>query len=74
MDWGADEAKGGWGTSFSPYIYAARIFAPGEMASEITEIFYAFGPLLNKFMSVGICLSIFVVSCSSLSEVRQCRI
>ena len=26
----------------------------GEMASEIQEIFYAFGPQLNTFMSVGI--------------------
>ena len=26
----------------------------GEMASEIPEIFYAFGPQLNTFMSVGI--------------------
>ena len=28
----------------------------GEMASEIHEIFYAFGPQLNTFMSVGISL------------------
>ena len=42
----------------------------GEMASEIHEIFYAFGPQLNTFMSVGIWL-IFVVSCSSLSEVSS---
>ena len=28
----------------------------GEMASEIHEIFYAFGPQLNTFMSVGIWL------------------
>ena len=59
MDLGADDAKGGWGTSFSPYIYATRIFAPGEMASEIPEIFYAFGPLLNTFMSVAILLKYF---------------
>ena len=46
----------------------------GEMASEIREICYAFGPQLKTFMSVGIWLKDFVVSCSSLSEVRQCRI
>ena len=42
-----------------------------EGASEIPGIFYAFGPQLNVFMSVGICLSIFVVSCFSMSEVRH---
>ena len=31
----------------------------GEMESEIPEIFYAFGPLLNTFMSVGILLKYF---------------
>ena len=31
----------------------------GEMASEIHEIFYAFGPQLNTFMSVGIWLKYF---------------
>jgi len=46
----------------------------GEMAPEIPEIFYAFGPQLKAFMYFGIWLSIFVVSCSSLSEVRQYRI
>ena len=47
-----------------------------ENASEIHEIFYVFGPQVNAFMSVGIWLEYFhgVVSCSSLSEVRQCRI
>ena len=39
----------------------------GEMASEIPEIVYAFGPQL-KFMAVGILLKYFAVSCSSLSE------
>ena len=29
------------------------------MASEIPEIFYAFGPLLDTFMSVGILLKYF---------------
>ena len=40
----------------------------GEMASKIPEVFYAFGPQLNAFVSVGILLKIFVVSCSSSSE------
>ena len=31
----------------------------GEMASEIHEIFYAFGPQLNTFMSVEIWLKYF---------------
>ena len=31
----------------------------GEMASEIHEIFYTFGPQLNTFMSVGIWLEYF---------------
>ena len=30
-----------------------------KMASEIPEIFYTFGPLLNTFMSVGILLKYF---------------
>ena len=30
-----------------------------EMASEISEIVYAFGPQLNTFMSVGILLKYF---------------
>ena len=38
------------------------------MASEIPEIFYAFGPQLKAFMAVGSCLSSFAVRCSSLSE------
>ena len=37
------------------------------MAFEIPEIGYAFGPQL-KFMEVGILLTYFAVSCSSLSE------
>ena len=37
------------------------------MASEIPEIVYAFDPQL-KFMEVGILLTYFAVSCSSLSE------
>ena len=41
-----------------------------EMACEIPEILGAFGPQRNGFKSVGTCLSIFVVSCFSLSEVR----
>ena len=31
----------------------------GKMASKIPEIFYAFGPQLNAFMSVGILLKYF---------------
>jgi len=31
----------------------------GEMASEIPEMFDAFGPQLNTFMSVGILLQYF---------------
>ena len=31
----------------------------GEMASEIHEIFYAFGPQFNMFMSVGMWLKYF---------------
>ena len=31
----------------------------GEMASEIHEIFYAFGPRFNTFMSVGMWLKYF---------------
>ena len=46
----------------------------GEMASEIPEIFDAFGPQLNTFNLFEFYVSIFVVSCSSLSEVRQWRI
>ena len=50
----------------------------GEMASEIPEIFEAFGPQLNAFMSVAeFCLSMFVVIYSSLGDVRPqcaCRI
>ena len=25
VDWGADDAKGGWGTSFSPYICSTSV-------------------------------------------------
>ena len=25
VDWGADDAKGRWGTSFSPYIYSTSV-------------------------------------------------
>ena len=38
------------------------------MASEISEIVYAFGPQLNAVMAVGILLKYLAVSCSSLSE------
>ena len=38
------------------------------MAFEIPEIVYAFGPQLKAFMKVGILLTYFAVSCSSLSE------
>ena len=38
------------------------------MAFEIPEIVYAFGPQLKAFMEVGILLTYFAVSCSSLSE------
>ena len=38
------------------------------MAFEIPEIVYAFGPQLKDFMEVGILLTYFAVSCSSLSE------
>ena len=44
-------------------------YRAGEMASEISEILK-----LNAFTSVGILLKYFLVSYSSLSEVRQCRI
>ena len=37
------------------------------MASEIPEIVYAFDPQL-KYMEVGILLTYFAVTCSSLSE------
>ena len=37
----------------------------GEMAFEIPEIVYAFGPQLKVFMKVGILLTYFAVSCSS---------
>ena len=40
----------------------------GEMASKIPEIVYAFGPQLKAFMAVGILLTYFAVSCSTLSE------
>ena len=46
----------------------------GEMESEIPEIFHGFRPQLNALRLLEFCLSIFVVSCSSLSKVRQCRI
>ena len=36
--------------------------------SEVPEIVYAFGPQLKAFMAVGILLTYFTVSCSSLSE------
>ena len=38
------------------------------MAFEIPEIVYAFGPQLKAFMEVGILLTYFAVSYSSLSE------
>ena len=38
------------------------------MASEIPETVYAFGSQLKAFMAVGILLTHFAVSCSSLSE------
>ena len=34
----------------------------GEMASEFQEYFYAFGPQLNTFRSVGILLEYFFLS------------
>ena len=46
----------------------------GEVASEIQEILYAFGPQLNTFMFVGIWLKYFRRKLLQLSEVRQCRI
>ena len=58
-------------------VHAARIVCgcrAGEMASEIHEIFYAFGPQLKTLCLLEFGLSIFVISCSSLSEVRQYRI
>ena len=46
----------------------------GEVA-EILEMFDAFRPTTPKCLCLlEFCLSIFVVSCSSLKEVRQCRI
>ena len=41
-----------------------------ERASEIPGISDVFGPQLNTFRSVGICLSIFVVRCSNLSGIE----
>ena len=38
------------------------------MAFEIPEVVYAFGPQLKAFMEVGILLTYFAVSCSTLSE------
>ena len=48
----------------------------GEKASEIPEIFHVFQLAHNstRLRLLEFCLSIFVVSCSSLSEVRQCLI
>ena len=43
-----------------------------EMASEIHEIFYAFSHNSTRLCLLKFGLSIFVVSYSSLSEVRQC--
>ena len=43
-------------------VHPARIFANvarGNMAFEIPEMFDAFGPQLNTFMSVGILLQYF---------------
>ena len=50
---------------------AARDFRgcrAGEMASEIPEIVYAFGPQLKAFMAFRILLKYFAASCSSLSD------
>ena len=44
------------------------------MAFEILEIFNALAHNLTRFCLLEFYLSIFVVSRSSLSEVRQCRI
>ena len=41
----------------------------GEMASEIPEIFYAFGSQVNAFMAVGILLKCFRRKLLQLSEV-----
>ena len=46
----------------------------GEMASEIPDIFHVLAHNSTRLRLLEFCLSIFVVSCSSLSEVRQCRI
>ena len=46
----------------------SRRVRAGEMAFEIPEIVYAFGPQLKAFVEVGILLTYFAVSCSSLSE------
>ena len=40
------------------------------MASEIPEIVHAFGPQLKALWQLEFCLSIFAVTCSSLSEDR----
>ena len=47
-----------------------RSCCAGEMASEIAEIVYAFGPKLNalSLWLLEICLKVSVVSCYSLSE------
>ena len=60
--------------------HVARIFsdvARGKWHPKfLFYAFYAFGPQLNTFMSVGILLKylFFVVSCSYLIEIRQCQI
>ena len=40
--------------------YMLRTCRAREIASEIPEIFYTFGPLLNTFMTVGILLKVFL--------------
>ena len=49
-------------------------WSAGEVASEIPEMFDAFWPTTQCLCLLEFCLSVFAVSCYSLSEVRQCRI
>ena len=46
----------------------------GEMASEIPKFFMFLAHNSTRLSLLEFCLSIFVLSCSSLSKVRQCRI
>ena len=58
-------------------VHAARIFADvaqGKWHPRFTKSFMLLAHNLTRLCLLEFGLSIFVVSCSSLSEVRQCRI